>query len=99
MRWDSVPVGIVLGLLVPVLGFFIYGYIHTTVIRPHLDLQYYIHDLFLGTRQFQAPILSLSLIANLAVFFLFNRLDKPKVMRGILISTFLYGIIIVVLWF
>jgi len=99
MRWDSVPVGIVLGLLVPVLGFFIYGYIHTTVIRPHLDLQFYINDLFLGTRQFQGPILSLSLIANLAVFFLFNRLRMAETMRGILISTFLYGIVIVVLWF
>lgn len=99
MRWDSVPVGVLLGLIVPVLGFFIYGYIHTTAIRPHLDLQYYIHDLFLGTRQFQAPILSLSLIANLAVFFLFNKLDRPKTMRGILIATFIYGIVIVVLWF
>lgn len=99
MRWDSVPVGIVLGLIMPVLGFFIYGYIHTTAIRPHLDLEFYIHDLFLGTRQFQAPILSLSLIANLGIFFLFNRSDMPKAMRGVLISTFIYGIIIVVLWF
>lgn len=99
MRWDSVPMGIVLGLIVPVLGFFIYGYIHTTLVRPHLDLQYYIHDLFLGTRQFQAPILSLSLIANLAVFFMFNRWKMAETMRGILIATFIYGIVIVVLWF
>jgi hypothetical protein len=99
MRLDSFPAGLVMGLLVPVLGFFIYGVIHTTLIRPHLDLQYFIHDLFLGTRQFQAPILSLSLIANLGIFLLLNRLDMPEAMRGVLTATFLYGVVIVVLWF
>lgn len=99
MRWDSVPAGLVLGLLMPVLGFFVYGFIHTYWIRPHLDLQYFINDLFLGTRQFQAPILSLSLIANLAIFFLLNRFRMANAMRGVLIATFIYGLVIVVLWF
>ncbi len=99
MRWDSVLAGIVLGLLVPILGFFIYGFIYTTWVRPHLDLPYFIRDIFLGTRQFQAPILSLSLIANLGIFFLFNRYQMANAMRGVLIATFIYGLVIVVLWF
>ncbi len=99
MRLDSPLAGIVLGLLVPILGFFIYGFIYTTWVRPHLDLQYFIDDIFLGTRQFQAPILSLSLIANLGIFFLFNRFQMASAMRGVLIATFIYGLVIVVLWF
>lgn len=99
MRLDSVATGVVLGLLVPVLGFFLYGWIHTTLIRPHLDLQFFIHDLFLGTRRFQAPILSLSLIANLGLFFLLDRFALAKAMRGVLTATFIYGVAIVVLWF
>ncbi len=97
MRWDSTATGIVAGLLFPVLGFFLYGYVHTTWIRPHLDLPYFINDLFLGTRRFQAPILSLSLIANLLPFFLFDRQWMHKAMRGVVVATFIYGAVIVVL--
>ena len=50
---------VVLGLLAPVLGFFGYAAIYVTSIRPHLDLAWFINDLFLGTRQYQAPVLIL----------------------------------------
>ncbi|MBX2978674.1 MAG: hypothetical protein KF905_05205 [Flavobacteriales bacterium] len=98
MRWDSLIVGLVLGLITPVLGFFIYGAIHVNIIRPHLDLPYFIHDLFLGTRVYQAPILSLSLLANLPLFFLLDRYVLYKAMRGVITATFIYGVVIVVLW-
>ena len=97
MRWDDRFVGFVVGLLVPVAGFFLYGSIHTTWIRPHLDMPFFINDLFLGTRQFQAPILSLSLIANLIPFFLFDRWYMYKAMRGVLVATFVHGAVIVIL--
>jgi hypothetical protein len=99
MRLDSVAAGVLLGLLAPVLGFFLYGWIHTTLVRPHLDMAFFIHDLFLGTREFQAPILSLSLIANLGLFFLLDRFSLYKAMRGVLTATFIYAVAIVVLWF
>ena len=98
MRWDSQLTGVLAGLLVPVAGFFIYGWIHTTLVRPHLDITFFIEDLFLGTRQFQAPILSLSLIANLPLFFVFDKLNMYKAMRGVIIATLIYGAAIVVLW-
>jgi len=99
MRSDSVRTGLLLGLLAPVLGFFLYAAIYTTSIRPHTDLQWFIHDLFLGTRRFQSPILSLSLIANLPLFFWFDRKAMPKAMRGVIMATFVYGAAIVVLSF
>jgi hypothetical protein len=98
MRWDSLVIGFVAGMVLPVAGFFIYGLLYTNVIRPHLDLDFFVHDLFFVTRRYQAPILSLSLIANLPVFFLFDRLDMPKAMRGMITATFVYAVAIVVLW-
>ena len=48
MRSDSLALGLILGLLAPVLGFFGYAAIYVSSIRPHLDLAYFINDLFLG---------------------------------------------------
>jgi hypothetical protein len=98
MRWDSLTTGVICGLLTPVIGFCLYGWLYTNAIRPHLDFSYFVHDLFLGTKQYQAPILSLSLIANLPVFFLFDRFRMYFAMRGMITATFIYGVIIVVLW-
>ena len=97
MRSDSLPYGVVLGLLAPVLGFFAYATIYVTSIRPHLDLPFFISDLFLGTREYQGPVLSLSLLANLALFFWFDRTDRYKSMRGVIGATFLYAAVIVML--
>ncbi len=99
MRWDSTTTGLVVGLLMPVAGFFLYGLIHITWVRPVMDLHGFVHDLFFGTRDNQAPIISLSLIANLAPFFLFDRRDMHKAMRGVITATLVYGIAIVVLIF
>ena len=98
MRWDSTSTGLIAGLMAPLLGFFAYGILYVSVIRPHLDMQFYIYDIFLGTRRYQAPIISLSLIANLVLFFLFDRRDMHLAMRGVITATFLYGVAIVVLW-
>jgi hypothetical protein len=86
-------------MVVPVLGFFAYALIYTNIIRPFMDMETFVHELFLGTRRFQAPILSLSLLANLGLFFLLDRFDKPKAMRGVILATFIYGAAIVVLTF
>lgn len=99
MRSDSQVLGIITGLLAPILGFFLYGLIYVTAIRPHLELREFVYDLFFGTREYQSPILSLSLIANLPLFFWFDRRDRHKSMRGVILASFAYGIAIVVLWF
>ena len=97
MRSDSLALGVVSGLLAPVLGFFLYAVMYVTAIRPHLDLSYFINDLFIGTREYKAQVLPLSLLANLAPFFWCDRKEMPLAMRGVIMSTFLYGFIIVVL--
>ncbi len=97
MRSDSMLLGLAGGTLAPVAGFFLYAFMYVTAIRPQHDMDYFINELFIGTRQYQSPVLSLSLLANLALFFFFDKLDKPKAMRGVILATFLYGVVIVVL--
>lgn len=95
MRWDSVPLGVVLGLLAPVLGFFAYGGMYVTAIRPWYDIDWFVNELFLGTPEFRTRIMSLSLIADAFLFFLFDRLDKHRTMRGVIFAMFIYGLYIV----
>lgn len=98
MRWDDRALGLVTGLSAPVVGFLVYGLIYTELMHPHLDLGYFIHDLFLGTRRFQAPVLTLSLIADVPLFFLYDKLGRFEAMRGVVVSMFLYGALIIALW-
>jgi hypothetical protein len=46
-----------------------------------------------------APVLSVALVGNLGLFFLFLRLDKEMISKGILSSTMLVGVIIFILKF
>jgi len=46
-----------------------------------------------------APVLSVALLGNLALFFLFLRLDKEVISKGILSATMLVGVIIFILKF
>lgn len=99
MRSDSQALGVITGLLAPVAGFFLYGVIYVTSIRPYLELKEFVYDLFLGTRLYQSPILSLALIANLPLFFYYDHRDMHKAMRGVILASLIYGVVIVVLWF
>ena len=94
MQWDSRVVGFVLGLLAPLLGFVAYGGIYVTAIRPHHDFHWFVYDLFLGTSEYRTRIVSLSLIADAFLFFLFDRRDMHKAMRGIIGAMLVYGIYI-----
>ena len=95
MRWDSLPLGVVLGLLAPVLGFFAYAGMYVTAIRPWYDMHWFVNDLFLGTPEFRTRIVSISLIADAFLFFLFDRMDKHRTMRGVILAMLVYACYIV----
>ncbi len=46
-----------------------------------------------------APVLSVALVGNLGLFFLFLRLEKDLISKGILSATILVGVVIAVLKF
>ena len=98
MRWNDRTLGVLSGILAPLLGFLIYGLIYVTIIRPHHDLAYFVQDLFLGTHRYQAPIMSLALLADIPLFFWFDRIGRFEAMRGVVMALFIHGAIIVALW-
>ena len=95
MRWDSVWLGFIVGLLAPVLGFFAYGGMYVTAIRPWHDIEWFVNDLFLGSPEYRTRIVSISLIADAFLFFLFDRLHKHRAMRGVILAMLSYGVYIV----
>ena len=99
MRGDSFPLGFILGLLFPVLGFYGYGTIYVTAIRPHHDLHWFVHDLFLGTSEYRSQIISLSLIADAFLFFGFDRFGYQQSMRGVIAAMLLYAIVVIAFLF
>lgn len=99
MRSDRFGLGLALGLLAPVIGFFIYGALYVTAIRPMYDMHWFIHDLFLGTPTYRAPVISLSLIADAFLFFWFDRKDRHKAMRGVIAAMLAYAAVVVICWF
>ncbi len=96
---DSVPLGFILGLLFPVLGFYGYGAIYVTAIRPNHDMHWFVHDLFLSTNEFRSKIMSLSLIADAFLFFGFDRFEKYNSMRGVIAAMLLFAIVVVAFLF
>lgn len=44
-----------------------------------------------------SPILSVALVGNLGLFFLFLKLDKDNISRGVLMATMLIGLVIFIM--
>ncbi len=90
-KLDTFVTGLLIGLAGPLLGFFVYGWIWA--ITNARNLEYFINKMFLSTREFQSPIVSLSLIINIIPFFIFLRTSRYRATRGVLASFFIYAAI------
>ncbi|NSL88596.1 hypothetical protein [Chitinophaga solisilvae] len=95
LKKDNLPLGIVLGLLTPLLAFFLYYFF---VIRPHNNIglgQFF--AILKGNRQMIPKIVSICLLVNGLVFFLYTRTRKDVTAKGIFLVTMLYAIGILLL--
>ena len=90
-KFDSVWIGLIIGLLFPVLSSYIYGKLNFKT----LNFSEFIHQIIMVHKITQ--LLSLSLVGNIAVFFLFNWRNYLYSMRGMLIATFIYAAVVVIL--
>ena len=86
---DNPWLGLVIGLLGPVLGFYIY---YQLVFADHVSLAGFIK--FVHTPETLSKVISLSVLLNLPLFFWFihKRLDRTA--RSVLAATFVYVAII-----
>jgi len=87
-RFNKTSIGFVIGLLLPVLGFVIYGSYWSW--KFNRMFSYFVNEVFLGTPTFRSSILALSLLINLIPFFIFIRSDRMLAARGILAAVFVY---------
>jgi len=90
-KFDSPYIGLFLGIFIPVIGMFIFyealfDTLNITEFFEHLE------------RKNRTPqLISLSVVANLGVFFLYIWRKFYYSARGVIIATFIYTIIVLIL--
>ncbi len=90
---DSTIKGAVIGIILPIIGFFVFlliaGNRFDTIAQAIKHFQAY---------NILYKALSLSLMPNAALFFLWSKINKINQARGVLIFTLFYGVGVVILY-
>jgi len=93
MNKDSTIVGLITGIIAPLLvmlGFWNVQFGHTSLIG--------FYEVMVQSNNLPG-LISIGLLGNLGAFFLFYRLKLDVSARGVIMATFLYGLVIVILKF
>ncbi len=92
-KYDKQWFGVIFGLIGPVLGSFLYQ-----EMLFH-DLTYKAFVTYMVASESTAAIISLSAIFNLIIFFYFIWLKRYLAARGVILATFVYVLIVILLKF
>ncbi len=92
-RFNNIWLGAILGLVVPVITIFIAWKIRF----DYMDVSEFINTMM--ARKTMSAIISLCAIPNLLVFLIFIWLNYLYSARGVLLSTFIVGFIMVIIKF
>jgi hypothetical protein len=84
-KFDHVAIGLACGIFAPIITFYVYYLLNYKGIGIGRFVDYLTMGNIFG------PTLSLCVIANLAVFFLYIYTERMQSARGVLLSTFLYA--------
>lgn len=90
---DSLLLGIPAGLVGPVVGVLVFYFVNFS------NSEFGSFFRMAAEQNLLSPLLSLCAVINLGIFFLFIRINHLHSARGIILSTFLYGIVIIGLKF
>lgn len=88
LKKDNLRLGIILGILAPFVGFFIYYFVK-------FFPTYSLGDFFgfmKANKSLVTVVVSLSLLANAAIFTLYINSQKDQTAKGIFVVTVIYGI-------
>jgi len=85
---DTTVTGTLFGIFVPIITFFVIYFI----MSESQTLNDYMQRLI--DRNIQGHFISISVIPNLLIFFIFIWLYKMKAARGVLLSTFIWAFVI-----
>ena len=94
IKKDSILLGLILGIIGPVIGFITYYYAQASYKFTLLGFWH-----FVVRMKLLSPVLSLCLIMDLVIFFIFIWLRWDRSARGVLTATFLYAGVIAYLKF
>ncbi len=93
MKKDSRFTGILTGLIAPIIGMLIF-WMAAFGIDGLMDI-----TVLLNQTDKLSALISLGLIANLGCFFLFYKMKLDESARGVILATFVYGFVILILKF
>ncbi len=93
-KFNKGYVGLILGLIFPAVCFVIYYYLKTV---GDISLVYY-YQMLLERGAF-VSVLSLCVLPNLLLFFLFKKLDYWYSIQGVIFAIFVYTMVVLVLKF
>lgn len=94
LKQDKLSLGILLGLLAPVAGLLIY-YLVTFLPRDQSLSDFF--SMLRQNRHLLPKLISICLLANGVVFYLYTRKRRDLTARGIFLITMLYAIVILLL--
>ena len=93
MKKDNTILGFIIGLVAPLIvmfGFWRYQFGHTSLIG--------FYEVMVQSNNLTG-LISIGLLGNLGAFFLFYRQKLDVSARGVILASFLYGLLIVILKF
>jgi hypothetical protein len=88
-KFDNVKLGLLLGIFVPIIAILVFYFTSKYSVVPLPDF-----IKFMLKRQIFSSLLSLCVIPDLLVFFIFIWLDWMNSAKGVLISTFIYAFLV-----
>lgn len=94
LKQDKLSLGILLGLLAPVVGLLVY-YLVTFLPRDQSLSDFF--SMLRQNRHLLPKLISICLLANGVVFYLYTRKRRDLTARGIFLVTMLYAIVILLL--
>lgn len=93
IKKDTLLRGLILGLVAPIIGFYLFKLIQFN----YFDMEKFFTHIY--ENKLLAPVISICVILNAALFFYFIQNDKFYTARGLILGTFVYGGIIIYLKF
>ena len=93
LKFNHIIIGILGGLIMPLLTYPVIKYLFDTI----GNLKYITIEYLLGMPSLLAKIVTLCLVGNLVLFLIFMKFEKDKSAKGVIATTFVYGILILIL--
>lgn len=95
-KFDRFIVGFILGLIGIIAGFLVFGFFWKLANGTTMD--YFVNEVFLGTGFYQSKIITVSVLMDVLLFFIFMQFNWLKLCKGLLGVIILSVIAVIYYW-